>query len=163
MTEPEERTLTESTLAELTLARLIGIFDVVPSESEPGRFTGRSDDGGGRDVVDGSQLLAQSIVAASKALPGRTARSAHALFVAAAHPAKPLDLTVTPVRAGRMFASAIVTVSLGDRTCATCTVLLDQPQPDVIRRDRPVGERGDEPAAESASGPQAAISAASRL
>ena len=146
-------------LAESTLARLIGIFDVVPAESGPGRFTGRSDDAGGRNVVDGSQLLAQSIVAAGKALPGRTARSAHALFVAAAHPALPLDFTVTPVRAGRMFASAIVTVSQGDRTCATCTVLLDQPQPDVIRHDRPAGERADEPAAASVSGPDAAYPA----
>ena len=147
-------------LAESTLARLIGIFDVVSAESGPGRFTGRSDDaGGGRNVVDGSQLLAQSIVAAGKALPGRTARSAHALFVAAAHPALPLDFTVTPVRAGRMFASAIVTVSQGDRTCATCTVLLDQPQPDVIRHDRPAGERADEPAAASVSGPDAAYPA----
>ena len=98
---PDMSEVTESALTESTLARLIGIFNVVPSESEPGRFTGRSDDGGGRNVVDGSQLLAQSIVAASKALPGRTARSAHALFVAAAHPAKPLDFTVMPVRAGR--------------------------------------------------------------
>ena len=28
-------------------------------------------------VVDGSQILAQSLVAAGKAFPGRTARSAH--------------------------------------------------------------------------------------
>jgi DoxX-like protein len=38
-------------------------------------------------------------------------------------------------------------------------VLLDQPQPDVIRHDHPAGERGDEPAAEPVSGPEAAYPA----
>jgi acyl-CoA thioesterase len=90
-------------------------------------------------VVDGSQVLAQSIVAASKALPGRTARSAHCLFVAATRPAAPITFTVVPVRAGRSFASAVVTASQGDRTCVTTTVLLDHPQPDIIRHDHPAG------------------------
>lgn len=125
-----------------TLERLIAIFDVAPVDCgpDPGitSFTGDSD-GGGRNVVDGSQILAQSLVAASKALPGRTVRSAHALFVAAAHPAKQLQFTVTPVRAGRSFASATVTVGQGDRTCVTATVLLDNPQPDVIRHDTYTG------------------------
>lgn len=133
---------------ESTLERLIAIFDVAPADCgrDPGTtsFTGDSD-GGGRNVVDGSQILAQSLVAASKALPGRTVRSAHALFVAAAHPAKQLEFTVTPVRAGRSFASAIVTVGQGDRTCVTATVLLDNPQPDVIRHDKYTGPATDGP------------------
>ena len=103
------------------------------------------------EVVDGSQILAQSLVAASKALPGRTVRSAHALFVAAADPANLLEFYVTPVRAGHSFASATVTVRQGDRTCATSTVLLDYPQPDVIRRDRWTGP--------PAAGPDAALPA----
>jgi acyl-CoA thioesterase len=119
-----------------SLDRMIAIFDVAPAG--PQRFTGVSD-GGGRNVVDGSQLLAQSIVAAGKALPGRTVRTAHALFVGAARPDKDLEFTVTPVRAGRSFASAVVTASQGDRTCVTTTVLLDYPQPDVIRHDHPAG------------------------
>jgi acyl-CoA thioesterase II len=129
------------------LAGLLDVLDVVPDESAPGRFTASHDDGSGRNVIEGAELLAQSIVAAGKFLPGRTVRSAHALFVAAAHPAKPLEFTVTPVRAGRMFASAIVTVSQGDRTCTTATVLLDQPQPDVIRHDHPASEPGSGPEA----------------
>src|SRR5258708_27328331 len=111
---------------------MISIFDVQPLVRGLTRFAGDSD-GGGRNVVDGSQMLAQSIVAASKALPGRTVRSAHALFVAAARPDKQLEFTVVAVRAGRSFASAVVTASQGDRTCVTTTVLLDHPQPDVIR------------------------------
>ena len=131
-------------MTESTLERMIAIFDVAPLG--PGLFAGDSD-GGGRQVVDGSQILAQSLVAASKALPGRTARSAHALFVAAASPAKPLEFTVTPVRAGRSFASATVMVSQGERTCATVTVLLDHPQPDVIRHDQWAGPPVAGPAA----------------
>jgi len=125
-------------LIESTLERMITIFDVEPLDPALTRFVGESD-GGGRQVVDGSQILGQSLVAASKALPGRTVRSAHALFVAAADPADRLEFFVTPLRAGRSFASATVTVRQGDRTCAASTVLLDYPQPDVIRHDRWIG------------------------
>ncbi|RAY16323.1 thioesterase family protein [Actinomadura craniellae] len=126
---------------------MIAIFDVEPLDSTLTRFGGDSD-GGGRQVVDGSQILGQSIVAAGKAFPGRTVRSAHTLFVAVADPAKRLQFTVTPVRAGRSFASATITAHQGDRTCATSTVLLDHPQPDLIRHDRWTGP--------PAAGPEAA-------
>jgi acyl-CoA thioesterase II len=133
---------------EPSLEGMLAIFDVEPLGPELARFAGDSDGGGGRQVVDGSQILAQSLVAAAKSLPGRAVRSAHALFVAAANPASRLEFTVTPVRAGRSFASATVTARQGDRTCATSTVLLDHPQPDIIRHDRWTGP--------SASGPGAA-------
>jgi acyl-CoA thioesterase II len=134
--------MTEQTAQESSLERLIAIFDVTPAGTGPSGqalFTGESDGGGGRDVVDGSQVLAQSIVAAGKALPGRTVRSAHALFVGATDPAKPIEFAVATVRAGRSIGSAIVTASQGTRTCVTTTVLLDYPQPDVIRHDHPAG------------------------
>src|SRR5258706_1665970 len=125
-------------MTESTLERMITIFDVEPLDPALTRFAG-DNDGAGRQVVDGSQILAQSLVAASKALPGRTVRCAHALVGSAANPASQLQLTVTPVRAGRSVASATVAVSQGDRTCATSTVLLDHPQPDAIRPDRSAG------------------------
>jgi acyl-CoA thioesterase len=132
-------------VTESTLERMLAVFDVTPLG--PDRFAGGSDGGdwhgGERRVVDGSQLLGQSLVAAGKALPGRpsgwTARSAHALFVSVADPAEPLEFGVATVRAGRSFASAVVTAGQGGRTRATATVLLDQPQPDVIRHDRWTG------------------------
>src|SRR5262249_32388380 len=68
-------------------------------------------------------------------LPGRTARTAHSLFVGVTRPGKPIEFTVEPVRAGRSFASAVVTASQDGRACVTTTVLLDHPQPDVIRHD----------------------------
>jgi acyl-CoA thioesterase len=125
-------------MTESSLERMIAIFDVEPLGPALTHFAGDSD-GGGRPVVDGSQILAQSLVAAGKALPGRTVRCAHAVFVSVADPARELGFTVTPVRAGRSFASVTVTVSQGDRTCATSTVLLDNPQPDVIRHDQWAG------------------------
>lgn len=137
-------------MSESSLEQMIAIFDVRPLDPALTRFAGDSD-GGARQVVDGSQILAQSIVAASKALPGRAVRSAHALFVAVANPARQLEFAVTPVRAGRSFASAIITVTQGDRTCATSTVLLDYPQPDVIRHDQWTGP--------PAAGPDAAYPA----
>jgi acyl-CoA thioesterase II len=156
-------------MSESTLEQLIAIFDVAPAGPSAGpsigpaptSFTGDSD-GGGRNVVDGSQILAQSLVAAGKALPGRSVRSVHALFVAAAHPAKQLEFTVTPVRAGRSFASATVAVSQGDRTCVTATVLLDHPQPDVVRHDQwtgpvPAGPDAAHPAAMHLPGRQLRI------
>jgi acyl-CoA thioesterase II len=134
--------VTEEAGTEATLERMLALFDVTPLGS--GRFAGESDAGGhaGRQVIEGSQILAQAMVAAGKALPGRpagwTVRSAHALFVAVAEPGEPLELGVETVRAGRSFASAVVTAGQGGRTRATVTVLLDQPQSDVIRHDRPV-------------------------
>lgn len=146
-----DNTGTDSTATEATLERMLALFDVTPLG--PDRFAGESDAGGhaGRHVVEGSQILAQAMVAAGKALPGRpagwTVRSAHALFVAVAEPGEPLELGVETVRAGRSFASAVVTVGQGGRTRATVTVLLDQPQPDVIRHDRWSGAPPAGPAA----------------
>jgi acyl-CoA thioesterase-2 len=149
----------EAEPAESSLERMLAIFDVAPGPAGAGPgatcFTGASD-GGGRNVVDGSQIFAQSMVAAAKALPGRTVRSATALFAAAASPAEPLEFTVTPVRAGRSFASATVAVAQGGRTCVTATVLLDHPQPDVIRHDHPAGPP---PGSPPTAGPEQAFPA----
>ncbi|NKY57505.1 thioesterase family protein [Nocardia flavorosea] len=120
------------------MARMLEIFDVRPDPVVPSRYFGDSD-GGARRVVDGSQILGQSIVAAGKALPGHTVRNAHALFVSAADPDIPLDFIVTPIKAGRSFASATVTARQELKVRTSCTVLLDTPQPDLVRRDAPTG------------------------
>ncbi|MBO0856573.1 MAG: thioesterase family protein [Nocardia sp.] len=123
---------------ESSMAWMLEIFDVVPVPDDPARFTGDSD-GGERRIVDGSQILAQSIVAASKALPGRSVRNAHALFVSAAVPDVPLDFTVAPIKVGRSYASVNVRAEQGGKARTDCTVLLDEPQPDLVRRDTPAG------------------------
>ncbi|GAA2737458.1 acyl-CoA thioesterase [Actinocorallia aurantiaca] len=123
-------------MSESTLERMLTIFDVAPNG--PGLFTGESD-GGGRQVVDGSQILAQSIVAAGKAYADHTVRSVHAMFVSAARPDERLDFAVTAVRAGRSFAFVTVTASQRGQIRTTANVLLDRPQPDFIRHDRWTG------------------------
>jgi acyl-CoA thioesterase II len=134
-----------------TLADMLAIFDVQPAPDGPnGRYVGVSD-AGSRDVIDGSQLLAQAIVAATKATatgPGngggrvaKTARSAHAVFCRAVRAALPIAFDVDLIHDGRTFATAVVTASQDDdrpgagdrRICATITVLLDTPAADVIR------------------------------
>ena len=138
---------------EASLSDLLAVFDVQPADAESTRYVGTSESRG-RNVVEGSQLLGQAMVAASKALPGRTVRSAHGLFAGAANPASPIEFTVTPVRAGRSFASAVVTIGQGGRACATATILLDRPEADVIRHDHPAS------CGPSAGGPEAAYPAA---
>jgi acyl-CoA thioesterase len=142
---------------EASLSDLLSVFDVRPVDAGSTQYVGTSESRG-RNVVEGSQLLGQAMVAASKALPGRTVRSAHGLFAGACNPASPIEFTVTPVRAGRSFASAVVTIGQGGRACATATILLDRPEGDVIRHDRPAlsGAFSGPPA----GGPEAAHPAA---
>jgi acyl-CoA thioesterase len=128
-------------MTEPTLERLIALFDVESGEDTPNHFIGHSEGEGGRSVVEGSQMLAQAIVAASKAFPGRTVRAAHAVFVSVGDPSQPLEFSVAPVKVGRSFASATVAIAQGDRTRVTATVLLDHPVPDLIRHDRWTGPR----------------------
>jgi len=122
---------------------MLEVFDVRPAGGH--RYDGTSD-GGSRRVVDGSQLLAQAIVAAAKELPDHRVRSAHAVFARAVADDGPLWLDVDVTHRGRTVAAAVVTVGQGDRRCASVTVLLDTPAADVIRHAAPpppVGSPGD--------------------
>jgi len=112
-----------------SVERMLDIFDV--EQVGACRFVGTSD-GGRRRVVDGSQLLGQAIVAASKTFPQHTARSAHAVFLRAIDDESKAWFEVEVLHQGRTFASAVVTVGQHDRQCITVTVLLDVNHPDVI-------------------------------
>ena len=114
-----------------SLAEMLDIFDVQPV----GELSYQGDsDAGTRDVIDGSQLLAQSIVAAAKQCPDRSVRSAHAVFTRTAAAHTPITFDVDVVHGGRTFVTTQVRAHQGDRVCAVVTVLLDRPQPDVVRR-----------------------------
>ncbi|GAB2837108.1 thioesterase family protein [Actinocorallia aurea] len=119
----------------MTLLELLAAFDVAPSGPENRVFEAAPSDGGGRQIVDGSQVLAQSVVAAAKAFPGLTVRTAHAMFASAARPEKPLTFTVAPFREGGQFVFAAVTATQDGAPKTTVTLLLDRPQPDVVRHD----------------------------
>jgi acyl-CoA thioesterase len=114
---------------------MLEIFDVEGDGS--GRYTGGSD-GGDRRVVDGSQYLAQAVVAASKALPRHTVRSAHAVFSRAVDDERPLWFDVDVTHEGRTVATAVVTVGQGERRCATVSILADTVEPDVVRHADPM-------------------------
>ena len=114
-----------------SLAEMLDIFDV--RKVADSSYEGGSD-AGTRDVIDGSQLLAQSVVAAAKQCPDRTVRSAHAVFTRTAAAHAPIIFDVDVVHGGRTFVTASVRAHQGDRICAAVTVLLDRPQEDVVRR-----------------------------
>jgi acyl-CoA thioesterase len=114
---------------------MLEVFDVEPVA--PHRYVGQHD-AGDRAVVDGSQVLAQSIVAATKSCPTKVVRSAHAQLIAVVDASAPIELAVEVVREGRTVASARVVGSQGGRTKVDTLVLLDVVQPDVVRRSAPL-------------------------
>jgi acyl-CoA thioesterase II len=118
-----------------TLDHMVEVFDVQPDGE--GRYRGTSD-GGARKVVDGSQLLAQAIVACSKSLPRHSVRTAHAVFTRTVDVARDLQFFVDVLHDGRTFASAVVTVNQEGRRCASVTILADVVQDDLIVHRQPM-------------------------
>lgn len=86
-----------------------------------------------RDVVEGSQMLAQSIVACGREAPGRRVVSAHMVFARAASALEPLELQVDQLASGRTFTATAVRAVQRGRVCAAGTFLLDVTADDVIR------------------------------
>jgi acyl-CoA thioesterase len=113
------------------LSEFFEAFDVQPAGA--GRFHAKNLDAAGRDVVDGSQILAQAIVAACKSQPEKAAKSAHMIFARAANVHTDLELEVEALHAGRSFGSVSVTARQADRLCARSLVLLDRDTPDLVR------------------------------
>lgn len=86
-----------------------------------------------RPVVEGSQMLAQAVVAAGRHAPGRRLVSATMFFLKVADAASPYHLEFEDVSAGRTFTTVAVQVRQGDRLCATGLLLLDAGAPDAMR------------------------------
>ena len=91
-----------------------------------------------RDVVFGGQLLGQMIMAASASHPGKEVRTIHTVFARAARVSAATELALEPIHDGRSFASANVTAWQGERLCARALVLLDAPDPDLLRHAAPM-------------------------
>ncbi len=96
-----------------SLDGMLDVFDVQPSDG--GRFTGYSDYGG-RQVVDASQVLAQSIVAATKAIGTKVARRASGVFCRPVMGEQPIDFSVEIIHNGRSFATTVVTAARARRS-----------------------------------------------
>jgi acyl-CoA thioesterase-2 len=121
-----------------TVDLLLDLFDVETDAQD--RFVGQSGLPLGADerqVVEGTQVLAQAIVAAAKRFPDKSVRSVHALFTRAVLVGPPIVLDVDVVSEGRSTATAIITASQNDKRCMTFTVFTDVPTPDVIRHHLP--------------------------
>jgi acyl-CoA thioesterase II len=120
----------------MSLADLVEVFDVAPAGTN--RYVGGSDSGGGRDMIDASQVLAQGIVAAAKSVPTKVVRRASGVFCRPVRANEPVDFAVDVVQDGRTFGTVIVLVSQQGKSCATITVMLDVVSVDVIRHPVPV-------------------------
>jgi acyl-CoA thioesterase-2 len=92
-----------------------------------GRLVGHSVPLGNMRGVFGGQLLAQMIVAADRTVPDKTVKSLHVVFVRPAGLEAPLSFDVEVMHSGRLYSSATVNVSQGDRLCGRALVLLDSP------------------------------------
>lgn len=114
--------------------------DVFRAATVPERVRPTGDE---RAVVDGSQILAQSIVAARRLHPERVVKSAHMIFSRPALAPDDVELRVETSHAGRSFASLLVTAEQGGRLCARGTLLLDTDVPDCIQHAVAMPEAGD--------------------
>ncbi|MET0727803.1 MAG: acyl-CoA thioesterase domain-containing protein [Acidimicrobiales bacterium] len=116
-------------------SHLIDMLDVRPDGDR--RYASVTGNDPRRPVVEGSQLLAQAIVAAGRHAPGRRAVSAHMIFLRAADGGQPLELDLEELSAGRTFTALSVDVGQGGRRCARGAVLLDVTAPDTVRHAAP--------------------------
>jgi acyl-CoA thioesterase II len=124
---------TETTQGEWTVEGLLDLFDVEATGADtfsgPTGFVGEDQ----RQVVEGTQVLAQAIVAVAKRFPDKSVRSAYAVFARAVVVGPPVELAIDVVSEGRSTATAIVNVSQNGKRCITVTVFTDVPSGDVIR------------------------------
>jgi acyl-CoA thioesterase-2 len=124
---------TESEQAHWSVAGLLDLFDARPDGDN--RFV--ADTGiaaeDERQVVEGTQVLAQVIVAVAKRFPEKSVRSAHAVFARAVVVGPPVEFDIDVVAEGRSTATAVVSVTQNGRRAITVTTLLDVPSDDVIR------------------------------
>ncbi|HEY7053894.1 MAG TPA: thioesterase family protein [Mycobacterium sp.] len=128
---------TDSAQTQWSVGGLLDLFDVAVDGSD--RIIAETGIAGDdqRQVVEGSQVLAQAIVAVAKRFPEKSVRSAHAVFSRAVMVGSPVDLVIDVVHEGRSTATAIVTAEQNGRRCITATVFADVPSEDVIRHHLP--------------------------
>ncbi len=124
---------------------LIEVLDVQPEVRDDHgviRYTSAARDDWKRPVVEGSQMLAQALVAATRQAPDRRVVSASMVFPRAADPRRPLSIELDEIAAGRTFSSFGARAVQDGRICAAGTVQLDvmaaaviehaDPPPDVV-------------------------------
>lgn len=121
-----------------TVQGLLDLFDV--QQDAENRYIAETGPAGEdeRQVVEGTQVLAQAIVAVAKRFPDKSVRSVSAVFARAVMVgAGPVELEIDVVSEGRSTATAIVAAKQNGKRCITATVLTDVPTADVIRHHLP--------------------------
>ncbi|CAJ1493011.1 thioesterase family protein [[Mycobacterium] kokjensenii] len=120
-----------------TVSGLLDLFEV--TADGPDRFTGATGLAGEdeRQVVEGTQLLAQAIVGTAKRFADKSIRSVHAVFARAVLVGPPAEYSIDVVNEGRSTATAVISVTQNGKRCATMTVLADVPSEDVITHHLP--------------------------
>jgi len=128
---------TDADQTQWSVTGLLELFDARPDGA--GRFTADTGLAGAdeRQVVEGTQVLAQAIVAAAKRFPEKSVRSAHAVFTRAVTVGAPVELELDVVHEGRSTAAAVISANQNGRRCVSATILADVPSPDVIRHHIP--------------------------
>ncbi|MDQ1431863.1 MAG: acyl-CoA thioesterase [Actinomycetota bacterium] len=86
-----------------------------------------------RNVVEGGQMLAEAIVAASKTVPDQRVTSAYMIFSKAASFDRPLDLEVEVLRGGRSFSTVEVRIDQDDKLRSAGLLMLGTEAADTIR------------------------------
>jgi acyl-CoA thioesterase II len=126
----------QSNQFEWTVEGLLDLFDVEPEDEA---FVGQTGIAGAdeRQVVEGSQVLAQAIVAVAKRFPEKSVRSVYAVFARAVVVGPPVELSIDVVAEGRSTATAVVNVTQNGKRCITVTAFTDVPSADVIRHHLP--------------------------
>ena len=91
----------------------------------------------GRGVVFGGQLLGQAIIAATRAQPTKRVKSVQTVFAKGLRVSDPVDIRVETLYEGRNIGAATVDFIQDGRTCASCIVLMDVAEPDLIHHQTP--------------------------
>jgi acyl-CoA thioesterase II len=128
---------TESKQTHWSVTGLLDLFDV--RAKAPDHFSGDTGIAGEdeRQVVEGTQVLAQAIVAVAKRFADKSVRSVHAVFSRAVMVGQPVEFDIDVVHEGRSTATAVVGVQQNGRRCITVTAFADVPSADVIRHQLP--------------------------
>ncbi|WNG83444.1 thioesterase family protein [Mycobacterium sp. ITM-2016-00316] len=127
---------------EHTLEKVLDLLDVTPGAGDTFICATGWPSAGARQVVEGTPLLGQALVAAAKRFPNMSVRSAHAVFSRIVNTGRPVEFRVHATHEGRSTAAAVVAIWQDERQCATVTVLVDTPTIDVVRHQLPRAEVG---------------------
>jgi acyl-CoA thioesterase len=104
---------------------LIDLMNVQLDEGT--RFCSQARSDWRRPVVEGSQILGQALVAASRLAPGRRTHSASMIFTRGTDARRPYWIEFDEISSGRTFTAMQARARQAERTCALGTLLLGSP------------------------------------